>query len=346
MSKKFIIYFLSLSLSLAFLVSPAEAKNRLEGKILLQVESTGEAWYVLPDIYERVYLGRPAQAFEIMRNFGLGISSSDLKLFLKESFPESLGGKIVLAVEQNGEAYYINPDDLKSHYLGRPADAFIVMRNLGLGISNEDLISIPSRDHFILEEKVDVKEELEVEDKGDVKEELEVENRGEEIVDIDYVKNIELSEEVKLLPYQADLITFISQVEDVYQFVKYVNNYFSFVSNDSLVASNYESVYQQKQASMADLASLSNFVLKTKGCQSGVLRFNNQLVLVFRDEGLPKYLAFTDQGVLIFEHGWSFRDIVLNESKRLKLTVDKYLYFGANTLDYRQAILPYSWLNF
>lgn len=53
-----------------------------------------------------------------------------------------LSGRIVLNVEKNGEAWYINPVNLKRYYLGRPADAFRVMRELGLGISRENLALI------------------------------------------------------------------------------------------------------------------------------------------------------------------------------------------------------------
>ena len=48
-----------------------------------------------------------------------------------------------MRLEANGEAYYVFPDDLKMHYLGRPADAFDVMREKGLGITNADLEKVP-----------------------------------------------------------------------------------------------------------------------------------------------------------------------------------------------------------
>jgi len=115
--------------------------NELKGKILLQVESNGEAWYINPADEKRYYLGRPDDAFEIMRELGLGISESNFNSFNNYA-PDNLSGKILLRVEKNGEAYYVNPDDLKMHYLGRPADAFDVMRNLGLGISNVNLNKI------------------------------------------------------------------------------------------------------------------------------------------------------------------------------------------------------------
>jgi len=46
-------------------------------------------------------------------------------------------GYIFLAVEKNGEAYYYYPVDKKGYYLGRPADAFNIMRTLGLGAKHD-----------------------------------------------------------------------------------------------------------------------------------------------------------------------------------------------------------------
>jgi len=116
--------------------------RRVSGNILLQVEKNGEGWYVYPDNKKKYYLGRPADAFSIMRNLGLGIKHSELANYLNAKFPSRLSGKILLDVEQNGEAYYINPNDLKGYYLSRPADAFRIMRELGLGITNDDIRKI------------------------------------------------------------------------------------------------------------------------------------------------------------------------------------------------------------
>ncbi len=115
--------------------------QKLSGRILLQVERNGEAWYVYPSDLRRYYLGRPLDAFAIMRKLGLGATHK----FITEHtiYPRHVWGKILLDVEEHGEAYYINPLDKKAYYLGRPADAFRIMRRFGLGITNENLYHIP-----------------------------------------------------------------------------------------------------------------------------------------------------------------------------------------------------------
>jgi len=174
--------------------------EKLSGKILLQTESYGEAWYVNPDNNKKYYLGKPTDAFNLMRNLSTGISNENLEKFiiglinyededadndgLTNRFENALGtaidkkdtdadgyedrqeiengyhplksgkldidndfalsqsGKIFLQTENNGEAWYINPGDNKRYYLGRSADAFLIMKNFGLGITNNNLNKI------------------------------------------------------------------------------------------------------------------------------------------------------------------------------------------------------------
>lgn len=152
--KKILIFILFLFLPI-YLAQAEGLPGRLKGRILLQVESRGEAWYINPDNQKRFYLGQPSDAFRIMRELGLGISNKDFDSFSGVA-PERLSGKILLKVEDNGEAYYVNPADLKMHYLGRPQDAFNVMSNLGLGItdSNLELIEIDTNSSSVITEEV------------------------------------------------------------------------------------------------------------------------------------------------------------------------------------------------
>ena len=174
--------------------------EKLAGRILLQVKSAGEAWYLNPANEKRYYLGRPADAFDIMRRISTGITNTGLAKFqvglieyddldddgdgLVNRLENALGtnpavadtdgdgyddkyeiinnynpittgplpidndfaalnkGKIFLQVEGDGEAWYLNPVDLKRYYLGRPADAFLIMRKLSLGITDENIDKI------------------------------------------------------------------------------------------------------------------------------------------------------------------------------------------------------------
>lgn len=116
--------------------------NKLSGRILLQVEKDGQSWYLDPLSKNRYFMGRPTDAFSLMRRFGLGVSNNDFSKFEKDGAPRKLAGRIILTVEKNGEAYYINPVDMKMYYLGRPVDAFNIMRNLSLGIKNQDIYKI------------------------------------------------------------------------------------------------------------------------------------------------------------------------------------------------------------
>lgn len=171
---------------------------KLKGKIVLRVEAKGEAYYINPLNSSVNFLGRPEDAFKVMREQGVGIKTSDLNKIpvglkavsgadadkdgLSDSLEDAIGsdpdlmdtdkdglsdyeelergsdpvsgrnlaitadsgfagkqkGKIFLQIEKSGEAWYVNPTDGKRYFLGRPADAFAVMRVLGLGISNSD----------------------------------------------------------------------------------------------------------------------------------------------------------------------------------------------------------------
>jgi hypothetical protein len=122
--------------------STSTLPQRLSGRILLQVEANGEAWYVYPVNRLRYYLGRPDDAFRIMRELGLGISESDYDRF-KNNAPDRLLGRIMLRVHANGEAYYVDPINKNFVFLGRPADAFRIMREKGLGITNKNLSRMP-----------------------------------------------------------------------------------------------------------------------------------------------------------------------------------------------------------
>jgi hypothetical protein len=116
--------------------------ERLKGRILLQVENHGEAWYVNPKNNKKYYMASGNEAYNIMRYLGVGITNKDLeKIKADKNFAKKNSGKIFLQVEANGEAYYIDVGG-NAHYLKDGSEAYNIMRELGLGITNNDLRKI------------------------------------------------------------------------------------------------------------------------------------------------------------------------------------------------------------
>ncbi len=64
------------------------------------------------------------------------------KLEYDNNFSEKQKGKILLQVQNHGEAWYVNPDNKKKYYLGKPINAFQIMKYLSLGISNKNFDSL------------------------------------------------------------------------------------------------------------------------------------------------------------------------------------------------------------
>lgn len=152
--KKFSSRILTTLLLLMFLPSnflqAADLSTKLKGRILLQVESRGEAWYINPKDGLRYYMADGNSAYTIMRNKGVGITNADLtRAKLDINFAKKHVGKIFLQVQSLGEAYYVNVDG-KLHYLKDGSTAYTIMRELGLGITNDNLEKIsvsPNQDN-------------------------------------------------------------------------------------------------------------------------------------------------------------------------------------------------------
>lgn len=125
--------------------------NRLKGKIMLQVQDNGEAWYIDPASAKRYYLKDGTAAFALLRRFGLGITNADIAKIPIEgtvarsthSLSERLKGRIVLQSQSRGESWYINSATGLRHYLRNGDEAYRIMRKLGLGIATAELRKIP-----------------------------------------------------------------------------------------------------------------------------------------------------------------------------------------------------------
>ena len=92
------------------------------GKIFLQVESHGEAWYVNPEDGQRIYMKDGDTAYSVMRDLGLGITDDDISkipIGIEERFEEldsdndGLGDKLEEALGSDPN----NPDTDYDGYL-------------------------------------------------------------------------------------------------------------------------------------------------------------------------------------------------------------------------------------
>ena len=133
--------------------------DRLRGRTLLQVQEHGEAWWILPSTGERHYLRNGNVAYDFMREMSLGITDADLETIPSvDTFAEfedvssvcesnalaaRLSGEMLLQVEQHGEAWYMDPVTCHRIYLEDGDAAYSLMREMGLGILDVDLVGIP-----------------------------------------------------------------------------------------------------------------------------------------------------------------------------------------------------------
>lgn len=124
--------------------------DRLKGYIMLAVDYHGEAWYIDPITRLRYYLKDGPTAYEFLRSFGLGITNADLSKIPTENdavgggtLAQSLSGRILLQVEEHGEAWYVNPADLKRYYMANGDEAYRIMRELSWGTLLSSISGIP-----------------------------------------------------------------------------------------------------------------------------------------------------------------------------------------------------------
>gem|GEM_PF-1102715 len=133
--------------------------QRLSGYIVLQVQQHGEAWYINPDDGLRYYMKDGIVAYEMMRSFGLGITNTDLatipsvtqagdvdakiSVCSTNALAGRLKGEILLQIQAHGEAWYVDPVSCYRVYMQNGDEAYRIMREISLGITDADLATIP-----------------------------------------------------------------------------------------------------------------------------------------------------------------------------------------------------------
>ena len=101
---------------------------------------------------QKYSLGKPVDAFAIIKKLGIGISNANLAKIPRNGTNDKgeqvmmnrLKGKILIQTQSKGEAWYVHPVTGKRYSLGKPTDAFAMIKRLGIGISNANLNKVSS----------------------------------------------------------------------------------------------------------------------------------------------------------------------------------------------------------
>lgn len=145
---KKIIFFVAalLVLSPAF-TSALSMGERLQGKLLLQVEQGGRIWYVAPTDKYR-YEVTFANALPLFETHAVGITNSNLEKIRRadqystgNSFGKRFSGKLFLQVEDKGRIWYVDFNGLRHEVTWE--NLMSLFRKLSLGITNINLEQIP-----------------------------------------------------------------------------------------------------------------------------------------------------------------------------------------------------------
>jgi len=124
--------------------------KRHAGRILIQTESYGRAWYVNPQDGTRYYLRGGDEGFRVLTSLGIGVSNKDLAKIPKNpqergdaKLVNRLKGSILLQVESHGEAWYVNPFDGRRYSIRDGKDALAIMQRFGVPIKDAVLRNVP-----------------------------------------------------------------------------------------------------------------------------------------------------------------------------------------------------------
>src|SRR5687768_18105490 len=99
------------------------------GRVLLDVSSHGEAWYVNPQTHERVYLGRPAEALERLKDRATYATFANITRVPEaageprdEDYEKAVAGKVLAPDDLVGAAWYVDPGTHTRRRLATPED--------------------------------------------------------------------------------------------------------------------------------------------------------------------------------------------------------------------------------
>lgn len=116
-------------------------------------------WYIDPDTQERYLIKDGVSVSRLLKKIGVATHDKELdKISTDHNAGYEKRGEILIQVDKNGEAWYVNPIDLKKYYIQNGKDGFATIQNLALDISAIKLNAIPITDDpdFVLHSDSDI----------------------------------------------------------------------------------------------------------------------------------------------------------------------------------------------
>jgi endonuclease YncB( thermonuclease family) len=150
--KKIIVAISLLAVALSpSVIDAVEFPEHLVGRVVIDVSSNGEAWYVNPSTQMRVYLGRPDEALERLIARATYVNYMSIARIAPDNGkPENsdseyladVGGAVIAPNDVIGAAWYVDPDRGVRRRLANANDAWLIMRD-AVPVTAADLSPIP-----------------------------------------------------------------------------------------------------------------------------------------------------------------------------------------------------------
>lgn len=129
-----------------------EIKTRYSGSVIIEDNHfTPSYWYVEPESQTRYLLNDGKSVSQLLKNLGLGIANKDLakiptsteSLNVDYELTHNMRGKFLLQVEENGEAWYVNPLDNLRYSIANGKEGLKTLQKLGIEVDDVKMRAIP-----------------------------------------------------------------------------------------------------------------------------------------------------------------------------------------------------------
>ncbi|MBU1203149.1 PDZ domain-containing protein [Patescibacteria group bacterium] len=123
----------------------SEIKQTYVGSFLVEDNNFQHRyWYIEPTSQERYLIKDGVSVSKLLKKIGEATHNIELdKISSDYNKAYDNRGEILIQVDEKGEAWYINPIDLKKYYLQNGKDGFATIQKLALDISTVKLNAIP-----------------------------------------------------------------------------------------------------------------------------------------------------------------------------------------------------------